>query len=70
MSPDFPLGTEAARIGPLLSRLAGRADEAGIDSIWTMDHFFQSTLARWGGMVRIVADLVFGCTWLTAPDAF
>jgi F420-dependent oxidoreductase-like protein len=38
---DFPLGTEAARIGPLLSRLARRADEAGIDSVWTMDHFFQ-----------------------------
>jgi F420-dependent oxidoreductase-like protein len=37
----FPLGTEAARMGPLLSRLARRADEAGFDSLWTMDHFFQ-----------------------------
>ena len=37
----FPLGTEAAQLGPLLSRLARRADEAGADSLWTMDHFFQ-----------------------------
>ncbi len=37
----FPMGTEAARMGPLLSRLARRADEAGFDSLWTMDHFFQ-----------------------------
>jgi F420-dependent oxidoreductase-like protein len=37
----FPAGTEPGRIGPLLSRLARRADEAGFDSLWTMDHFFQ-----------------------------
>jgi len=37
----FPAGTESGRIGPLLSRLARRADEAGFDSLWTMDHFFQ-----------------------------
>lgn len=37
----FSLGTEPARIGPLLARLARRADEAGFDSLWTMDHFFQ-----------------------------
>jgi len=37
----FPMGTEAAGVGPLLSRLARRADEAGFDSLWTMDHFFQ-----------------------------
>jgi F420-dependent oxidoreductase-like protein len=37
----FPQGTETARMGPLLSRLARRADEAGFDSLWTMDHFFQ-----------------------------
>jgi F420-dependent oxidoreductase-like protein len=37
----FPTGTGAAEIGPLLSRLARRADEAGFDSLWTMDHFFQ-----------------------------
>jgi F420-dependent oxidoreductase-like protein len=37
----FPLGTQTAHMGPLLSRLARRADEAGFDSLWTMDHFFQ-----------------------------
>jgi F420-dependent oxidoreductase-like protein len=37
----FPLGTETASMGPMLSRLARRADEAGFDSLWTMDHFFQ-----------------------------
>lgn len=37
----FPMGTEAGSMGPLLSRLARRADEAGFDSLWTMDHFFQ-----------------------------
>ncbi len=37
----FPIGTEPADIGSLLSRLAWRADEAGFDSLWTMDHFFQ-----------------------------
>jgi F420-dependent oxidoreductase-like protein len=37
----FPTGTDAEQIGPLLSRLACRADEAGFDSLWTMDHFFQ-----------------------------
>jgi F420-dependent oxidoreductase-like protein len=40
----FPLGTEAAHMGPLLSRLARRADEAGFDSLWTMDHLFQIPL--------------------------
>ena len=37
----FPTGIGSAHIGPLLSRLARRADEAGFDSLWTMDHFFQ-----------------------------
>ena len=37
----FPVATEAVQIGPLLSRSARRADEAGFDSLWTMDHFFQ-----------------------------
>jgi hypothetical protein len=37
----FPMATEAVNIGPLLSRSARRADEAGFDSLWTMDHFFQ-----------------------------
>jgi F420-dependent oxidoreductase-like protein len=37
----FPGGTQAGQIEPLLSRLSRRADEAGFDSLWTMDHFFQ-----------------------------
>jgi len=31
----------AAAIGPTLARVARAADEAGFDSIWVMDHFFQ-----------------------------
>ncbi|MFL5778365.1 MAG: LLM class F420-dependent oxidoreductase [Chloroflexota bacterium] len=31
----------AAAIGPTLGRLVRAADDAGIDSIWVMDHFFQ-----------------------------
>ena len=30
-----------AAIGPTLARVARSADEAGFDSIWVMDHFFQ-----------------------------
>ena len=39
--PSFtwPGGTEA--IGPTLARVVRDADEAGFDSIWVMDHFFQ-----------------------------
>src|SRR3954447_15899763 len=35
----FPGGTEA--IGPTLARVVHDADEAGFDSLWVMDHFFQ-----------------------------
>ena len=31
----------AAGIGPTLARVARTADDAGLDSIWLMDHFFQ-----------------------------
>jgi F420-dependent oxidoreductase-like protein len=31
----------AAQIGPTLARVVRTADEAGFDSIWVMDHFFQ-----------------------------
>ncbi len=31
----------AAAIGPTLARVARSADDAGFDSIWVMDHFFQ-----------------------------
>ena len=30
-----------AAIGPTLAKVASTADEAGFDSIWVMDHFFQ-----------------------------
>jgi F420-dependent oxidoreductase-like protein len=35
----WPGGAEA--IGPTLARVVRDADEAGFDSIWVMDHFFQ-----------------------------
>lgn len=35
----WPGGTEA--IAPTLGRIARTADDAGFDSIWLMDHFFQ-----------------------------
>jgi F420-dependent oxidoreductase-like protein len=31
----------AEQIGPTVTRLASTADEAGLDSLWVMDHFFQ-----------------------------
>jgi F420-dependent oxidoreductase-like protein len=31
----------AAQIGPTLARVGRTADEAAVDSIWVMDHFFQ-----------------------------
>jgi F420-dependent oxidoreductase-like protein len=37
----FPAGTQAEQIAKLMSRLARTADDAGFDSLWTMDHFFQ-----------------------------
>ncbi len=39
--PSFtwPGGPEA--IGPTLGRIVRDADDAGFDSIWVMDHFFQ-----------------------------
>lgn len=37
----FPMRTDVAEMGPLLSRLARGADEVGFDTLWTMDHFFQ-----------------------------
>ena len=34
----------AEQIGPVVSRIATAADEAGVDSLWVMDHFFQIRL--------------------------
>jgi F420-dependent oxidoreductase-like protein len=39
--PSFSYGGEAADIGPTFGRLAREADQAGLDSLWVMDHFFQ-----------------------------
>jgi F420-dependent oxidoreductase-like protein len=36
---DFPGGTPAIR--PAVARIARTADDAGLDSLWAMDHFFQ-----------------------------
>jgi len=35
----------AEQIGPVVSGLATAADEAGLDSLWVMDHFFQIRLS-------------------------
>ena len=58
----------AEEIGPIVSRIAVAVDEAGVDSLWVMDHFFQirltglppespmpeayATLAFLGGLTR------------------
>ena len=58
----------AEEIGPTVTRIATAADEAGVDSLWVMDHFFQirltglppespmpeayATLAFLGGLTR------------------
>jgi F420-dependent oxidoreductase-like protein len=34
----------AEEIGPVVARIATAADEAGVDSLWVMDHFFQIRL--------------------------
>ena len=39
--PSFSYGCEPAGIGPIFGRLAREADQAGLDSLWVMDHFFQ-----------------------------
>src|SRR6266436_6628716 len=35
----------AEQIGPVVSGIATAADEAGVDSLWVMDHFFQIRLS-------------------------
>jgi F420-dependent oxidoreductase-like protein len=39
--PSFTWPGGAEAIGPTIARVAHSADEAGFDSIWVMDHFFQ-----------------------------
>jgi F420-dependent oxidoreductase-like protein len=38
---DFSWTVPPERIGPIVADVARHADEAGFDSLWTMDHFFQ-----------------------------
>src|SRR6516164_1909813 len=38
---DFSWPVPAGELGALICRLARQADEAGFDSLWVMDHFFQ-----------------------------
>jgi F420-dependent oxidoreductase-like protein len=38
---NFSWPIPVAEIGPTVSRIARSADEAGFDSLWVMDHFFQ-----------------------------
>ena len=39
--PSFTWPGDEAEIAPTLARIARTADDAGYDSIWVMDHFFQ-----------------------------
>src|SRR5689334_2535273 len=38
---NFSWDRPAETMGPTISRIARTADEAGLDSLWAMDHFFQ-----------------------------
>lgn len=54
---NYAGGTPA--IGPTLARVAHDADEAGFDSIWVMDHFFQIR-----GLGPAEDPMLEGCTAL------
>src|SRR5487761_1175886 len=41
---DFSWPVPAGELGGMVSRLGRQADEAGVDSLWVMDHFFQIRL--------------------------
>src|SRR5579864_1355453 len=41
---DFSWPVPASELGGMISRLGRQADEAGFDSLWVMDHFFQIRL--------------------------
>ena len=38
---NFSYPVPVSELGPVICRLARQADDAGIDSLWVMDHFFQ-----------------------------
>jgi F420-dependent oxidoreductase-like protein len=59
---NFSWPVPAAQIGAIVARIARRADEAGFDSLWTMDHFFQiriSGLPPESPMLEAYATLAF-----------
>ena len=59
---NFSWSRPTSEIGPTVARIARTADEAGIDSIWTMDHFFQirlSGLPPEAPMLEAYATLAF-----------
>lgn len=41
---NFSWPVPASGLGPMVSRIARTADDAGVDSLWVMDHFFQIRL--------------------------
>jgi F420-dependent oxidoreductase-like protein len=38
---SFSWPVPVSELGPMICRLARQADDAGVDSLWVMDHFFQ-----------------------------
>ena len=42
---NFSWPGPATELGPKVARIARSADQAGVDSLWTMDHFFQIRLS-------------------------
>jgi F420-dependent oxidoreductase-like protein len=62
MVSNFSWPVPAAQIGPFVTGIARRADQAGFDSLWTMDHFFQiriSGLPPESPMLEAYATLAF-----------
>jgi F420-dependent oxidoreductase-like protein len=59
---NFSWPRPVSEIGPTVAHIARAADEAGMDSIWTMDHFFQirmSGLPAEAPMLEAYAILAF-----------
>jgi F420-dependent oxidoreductase-like protein len=59
---NFSWPSPASALGPTIARIAWTADEAGFDSIWTMDHFFQigiSGLPPESPMPEVFSTLTF-----------
>jgi F420-dependent oxidoreductase-like protein len=59
---NFSWAGPTSEMGPTVARIARAADDAGVDSIWTMDHFFQirmSGLPPESPMLEAYATLAF-----------